>query len=498
MEDTDSSEFKATNNIRDISSFKQLRRVNLDLESPRLEQACFKLGIKPEELLLKEKSEFENKKLQKDVIDLRYKHFMARLIDTINRVLKERREIILKERKKQKAGTSSHSGKYSPNYSPNLVHKRRSGSVEMSKPNEDLMMSTQPILNRFGLPELKVSQSIQRVREKKTKIFLMDDNKGKKRVEQYQKKWKDAQKQKNKILKSHVDKIQQKEKKRLESLQKYQQIEKAHQRRARQDHKKYIERCKLKEINRKEKEKERYLKLKRQEEEFKEKRDQIVTMKKEKEIEEIERSEKLLSEIVDKMNSSVQKEKSLLESTKKKAKKFNDIATDRFIHHKKKETLTNKQKKEKLLRQELKKLKKINNLHKSCTDLWDSIKKKHNEKFEHIKSNRAKVGKMKKKRINQLVRNKNKSQEVISEHMRKVQHDIMLKQELRKLREQDIQLTIERNKRLVDIKKEEIIEKNLKSSQVIQDVKNASQVIQKKIVENNVKELTRKRQTFMT
>jgi len=134
-------------------------------------------------------------------------------------------------------------------------------------------------------------------------------------------------------------------------------------------------------------------------------------------------------------------------------------------------------------------LKKIDNLHKSCTNLWDSIKKKHNEKFEQIKNNRLKVGKIKKKKINELIKNQNKSQEAIDEHQKKVQHNIMLKQELRKLREQDIQLTIERNKRLGNIKKEEIIQKNLKSIHAIQNTKIANEIMQKKMAEDNVKEL---------
>ena len=38
------------NDIREIRSIRQLARVNLDLDSPRIKEAMDKLGISPEEL----------------------------------------------------------------------------------------------------------------------------------------------------------------------------------------------------------------------------------------------------------------------------------------------------------------------------------------------------------------------------------------------------------------------------------------------------------------
>jgi hypothetical protein len=62
-----------SNDIRDIHTYKQLNRVKLDIDSPRLLKACHKLGIEPEELQLKDRSEFDQKNVPKDVVDLRYK-----------------------------------------------------------------------------------------------------------------------------------------------------------------------------------------------------------------------------------------------------------------------------------------------------------------------------------------------------------------------------------------------------------------------------------------
>ena len=41
----------------------------------------------------RERSEFEKKGVDEDIINLRYKHYQNRLIDILNRVLDERRRI---------------------------------------------------------------------------------------------------------------------------------------------------------------------------------------------------------------------------------------------------------------------------------------------------------------------------------------------------------------------------------------------------------------------
>ena len=67
---------------------------------------------------------------------------MARLIDTINRVLQERREIILKDRKKMKAGTTSALAIQNMRYSTmNFKSKKRNGSMEALRSNEDLILA---------------------------------------------------------------------------------------------------------------------------------------------------------------------------------------------------------------------------------------------------------------------------------------------------------------------------------------------------------------------
>jgi hypothetical protein len=67
----------------------------LDFESPRFLKACDNLGISPRECVKKRREEFYSPgKIDEDVVELRYKHFRSRQLDTINRVLEERRSNI--------------------------------------------------------------------------------------------------------------------------------------------------------------------------------------------------------------------------------------------------------------------------------------------------------------------------------------------------------------------------------------------------------------------
>ncbi len=77
-----------------IKTLRQLDRLDLDLESPKLRLACHNLGISPRECLKKRREEFYSPGgVDEDVVELRFKHFRARQMDTINRVLEERRQI---------------------------------------------------------------------------------------------------------------------------------------------------------------------------------------------------------------------------------------------------------------------------------------------------------------------------------------------------------------------------------------------------------------------
>jgi hypothetical protein len=81
------------NDIKEIRNYKQLEKVDLDFDSPRMKKALHNLGVSKEECMKKERSEFDKKGLDEDIVNLRFKHHQNRLIDILNRILEERRKI---------------------------------------------------------------------------------------------------------------------------------------------------------------------------------------------------------------------------------------------------------------------------------------------------------------------------------------------------------------------------------------------------------------------
>lgn len=212
-------------------------------------------------------------------------------------------------------------------------------------------------------------------------------------------------------------------------------------------------------------------------------------MHKEEEFNQVQQSDRLLNQIHDKLDSSIVKKQVMVQNTSEKAKKFNDLAVEKSFEYKEQYDLLEKEKQQKILTQEYNSLKKLKHLHKSCSNLWDSIKKKQNQKMEVITNNKKKVARMNKEKIKKLVNNQNHNLKAIEKYKKKVQHGIMLKQELRKLKEQDILQAKERNKRLHDLKKEQVIEKQIKSMQHIKSEKQMQEIMQKRMVEETVRDL---------
>ena len=81
------------NDIKEIRNHKQLEKVDFDFDSPRMKKALHNLGVSKEECMKKERSEFDKKGLDEDIVNLRFKHHQNRLIDILNRILEERRKI---------------------------------------------------------------------------------------------------------------------------------------------------------------------------------------------------------------------------------------------------------------------------------------------------------------------------------------------------------------------------------------------------------------------
>lgn len=76
---------------------------------------------------------------------------------------------------------------------------------------------------------------------------MLEDLHNQNKLAKYEKKWSQVVKNKDSYLKDQINRIKTKEQKRMESLQKHEDKEKAVQRKLNSEHKKIIERMRLKE-----------------------------------------------------------------------------------------------------------------------------------------------------------------------------------------------------------------------------------------------------------
>jgi hypothetical protein len=63
------------NDITEIRTVKKLEKVDLNFDSPRMKKAMNMLGISLEEVKKKDRSEFEDRAKDENVVSLRFKHF---------------------------------------------------------------------------------------------------------------------------------------------------------------------------------------------------------------------------------------------------------------------------------------------------------------------------------------------------------------------------------------------------------------------------------------
>jgi uncharacterized coiled-coil protein SlyX len=100
-----------SNDIKALTNAKQIRMVNLDLESPRMKKALERLGLVREDLNnMKRMDDFtfdfdkngDRLPVENKIVDLRFRHYQRKMMERINRVVAERRAVIDSESAKLK------------------------------------------------------------------------------------------------------------------------------------------------------------------------------------------------------------------------------------------------------------------------------------------------------------------------------------------------------------------------------------------------------------
>lgn len=110
-------------------------------------------------------------------------------------------------------------------------------------------------------------------------------------------------------------------------------------------------------------------------------------------------------------------------------------------------------------------------LHKDLHVQWQQEKAKKHEIFEAQCSRKAEENADTSKKNQALMNKFTRSAKVVEEFHNNKKHELMLKQELRKLREEDMKKVQERQKRLEFKKKNDIMNKEVKDQSLIKEIK---------------------------
>lgn len=97
-----------------IDNFEEQNGRYREINSPRTLEACLRSGLDPSELYPRPKTDFKDKSLTKEMLDIKYTTFQNKRLDKIALVRKERNAIISfaekKNRSKSPSGTRGDSG----------------------------------------------------------------------------------------------------------------------------------------------------------------------------------------------------------------------------------------------------------------------------------------------------------------------------------------------------------------------------------------------------
>jgi hypothetical protein len=100
---------------------KNQTKVAIRLDSPRTMEACFELGVKPDELKMRTKDEFSEGAATDEILDVRYKHYLRRYNETVREVLAKKREIAKYKRATQMGQTTQVGSNIGSSTGPDMI-----------------------------------------------------------------------------------------------------------------------------------------------------------------------------------------------------------------------------------------------------------------------------------------------------------------------------------------------------------------------------------------
>ncbi|CDW79915.1 UNKNOWN [Stylonychia lemnae] len=555
VDDPDKQPVIIKNDIREIRTIKQLYKVDLDFESPRMKKAMFNLGVSQEECIKKEREDFVKRGLDEDVINLRFKHHQYSLIDTLNRILEERRRIsnlhlhpqikkqfinfpllinvemeIQREEIRLGNNTSSPNGlkKKATFISPQTQIKPTKMSVDekainsLQIPNlkeklggitsmnnsiinastqfgsmpQSTLNKTSPGFFMTGMPmedsfefEVVRQQKGQKRTQQSVLLKVKDEYERVEKLKQLGDKLTKAEKQFKDLTKQkHITHSLNTSKKRDEKIQliKKEMEFKAKQFTERENGRLMKEQAEL-EKRLKELEDRKYHEQRQRELQYKQKRDQLMKMSIDQEFEEKQELVVRLMSLETRINRGEEKFRQTIEEKVTRLHEKNEDMMGRRLKVREKNTNEWDNLIQSFTEKELKNFKRFQSLQRDINKVMNAQKNKRKEIFDNQTSRKADEEYNRQRKLDHMLQKLNRSEKAVKEFLSDQKHNLMLKQEERKLKEEDMKKIRLRMKRLEFKKKMEIIEKEKSVEQIIEQVKEREKEIIQKRYENCVK-----------
>lgn len=162
-----------------------------EINSPRSLEACLRSGLDPLELLPRPKSDFQEKRLTKEMLDIKYNVFENKRRDKITMVAEERHAIIQFSEKKKKAAQDAYGGtgvdiedgdQFNKNINVlaaeakrmELLKRRQEDELKQMVEKEKMVVESQKKLERAEEEERKLKKQLE---EKKAKAKAAEHEK---------------------------------------------------------------------------------------------------------------------------------------------------------------------------------------------------------------------------------------------------------------------------------------------------------------------------------
>ncbi|CAI2359925.1 unnamed protein product [Moneuplotes crassus] len=499
--------------------------VELELDSPRLLQACKNLGVLPEEIdpmqITSKGSQVSQiytqavgkKKIDQEIQDKLAKHIRTRLIELINKVLEERNKIKFADflqylkanpkksrrrygfvKAKNAAGfrmsVCDRSTKSSQNLIQDIAHTRR-GSATFIKTARVLgtPKTSKSARIRSDVRGTLKKPSPQKARLLRSQRLIKEDQEGLKKIQKIASTFKAVDlKMKNKNKKV-IESIAKENEKREQRLLNYKRIQQEIEHKRKENEEVHEERMRAYEILKKKIDIDIKENLEKQRQRYMAKKEKVMNKRKEMANKETEFRDKALKFFDVKFGISGVRRGINKESVKERARSENKRAIEHYDKFKTQSYITNEKNYFNSIEAQIKVNKKIDKIRKNKKLQSERMKQQTSKRTSKIDNNKKQEEYTRSIKVDRLLKKMKRNEQNVQTQRHLLSQEIELKQQKRKWKEKDIEITMQRQKRILQTKQDALIQKEQKYSQRVQLEAEKARLALEKNYRENVKEL---------